>query len=186
MKRRRMTSQFFLSLILCGSTFGQFRFPPVRPFAYPETSSEPPGPSPSAGNLSCYSCSLDFKTGYDSLHPCLGRHGEAVHHDYLVTCGVRDIFCKVERVEVNGILTTLARSCIDTCYYGCRPRGFGIYVETCANCCNTDGCNNFYPIIDVGGAGAELEASAAAFINKKNWNNFLRTVINLLTCILML
>lgn len=61
---------------------------------------------------------------------------------------------QVERTEVGGVLATLVRSCIDTCYYGCRPRGFGIYVEPCASCCETDGCNDFYPQLDDGGAAA--------------------------------
>lgn len=64
---------------------------------------------------------------------------------------------QVERTEVNGVLATLVRQCIDTCYYGCRPKGFGIQVETCANCCQTTGCNNFYPTLDIGGAHSEQE-----------------------------
>ncbi|XP_018012990.1 uncharacterized protein LOC108670051 [Hyalella azteca] len=145
-----------LAFIIIATSSGQFQFdrfgnPIFRPFGFDEPATEAPDPAATVGNLSCFSCSLDFKTGYDSLHPCLGRHGEAVHPDYLVNCGVRDIFCKVERTEINGVLTTLARSCIDTCYFGCRPRGLGIYVEVCAKCCNTDACNDFYPGIDIGG-----------------------------------
>ena len=75
--------------------FGRPSFPGFGQFDYEETTTPSPYPQPTSGNLTCYSCSLDFRSGYDNLNPCLGRHGEKVHPDYLVACGIRDIFCKV-------------------------------------------------------------------------------------------
>ncbi|KAK8397370.1 hypothetical protein O3P69_004827 [Scylla paramamosain] len=99
------------------------------------------------GSLMCYSCKLDFrKAEYDWSHPCLGRHnGLNVSTDYLVPCGPKDLYCKAERMEVNGVLIYLARECTDTCHFGCRPRGFGISYETCSKCCQTSACNHMYP-----------------------------------------
>ncbi|XP_053648064.2 uncharacterized protein [Cherax quadricarinatus] len=100
------------------------------------------------GNLTCYSCKLDFrKAVYQWNHPCLGRHhGMNVSADYLVACGPNDIFCRVERTEVNGVLITLTRECTDVCYFGCRPKGFGISYESCAKCCTIHACNDMYPL----------------------------------------
>ncbi|XP_064097584.1 uncharacterized protein LOC135208959 [Macrobrachium nipponense] len=107
-----------------------------------------PGVVVKKGNISCYSCKLDFrKQEYDMNHPCLGRHnGRNVSDDFLVECGYLDIFCRVERTEVNGILIMLTRECTNTCYYGCRPKGFGINYESCAQCCVTNACNHMYPV----------------------------------------
>ncbi|KAK7084792.1 hypothetical protein SK128_007054 [Halocaridina rubra] len=100
------------------------------------------------GNLSCYTCQLDFrKKQYETNHPCLGRHdGLKVNEDFLVSCGPRDFYCRAERTEVNGVLITLVRECSNVCYYGCRPKGFGISYESCAECCTSHGCNNMYPV----------------------------------------
>ncbi|XP_042867922.1 uncharacterized protein LOC122250527 [Penaeus japonicus] len=99
------------------------------------------------GNLTCYSCKLDFRPrNYQWNHPCLGRHsGHTVDTDYLVTCGPNDRYCRAERTEVNGILILLTRECTDDCYYGCRPKGFGINFESCAQCCDSHACNDMYP-----------------------------------------
>nr|XP_027220417.1 uncharacterized protein LOC113812694 [Penaeus vannamei] len=99
------------------------------------------------GNLTCYSCKLDFRPrNYKWDHPCLGRHsGLPVDTEYLVACGPNDKYCRVERTEVNGILILLTRECTDECYYGCRPKGFGINFESCAQCCNSHACNDMYP-----------------------------------------
>ncbi|CAL4061222.1 unnamed protein product, partial [Meganyctiphanes norvegica] len=115
------------------------------------TTTEPPQPSTSPGPpLQCYSCGLNFRhTGYEYNHPCLGRHnGTTLDPAHIVTCGPRDRYCRVDRTEVNGILTDLTRECTDECFYGCRPKGFGIYIEQCAHCCNTTDCNNMYPTSD--------------------------------------
>ncbi|XP_069157504.1 uncharacterized protein [Procambarus clarkii] len=100
------------------------------------------------GNLTCYSCKLDFrKSPYEWDHPCLGRHnGRNVSDEYLVACGLKDIYCRVERTEVNGVLITLTRECTDVCYFGCRPKGFGISQESCAKCCSIHACNHIYPL----------------------------------------
>ncbi|CAL4143597.1 unnamed protein product, partial [Meganyctiphanes norvegica] len=103
--------------------------------------------------LKCYSCKLDFKkSAYNRTNGCIGQPknftGQTPHlvdPDYLVTCGVKDYYCKVERVEVMNVLVSLSRECTDVCHYGCRPKGFGIHTETCTQCCNTTGCNNGYP-----------------------------------------
>ena len=44
------------------------------------------------------------------------------------------------------MLQILTRECIDDCYYGCRPKGVGVTTETCAECCNENGCNKMYPL----------------------------------------
>ncbi|KAK8397324.1 hypothetical protein O3P69_004787 [Scylla paramamosain] len=99
------------------------------------------------GNLICYSCKLDFrKKDYEKDHPCLGHHGNSnVSEDYAVSCGPNDTFCRVERTEVNGVLTVLRRECTDTCHMSCRLRGFGINNEVCEFCCKYDKCNHMYP-----------------------------------------
>ncbi|XP_027210349.2 uncharacterized protein [Penaeus vannamei] len=99
------------------------------------------------GNLACYSCTLDFrKSEYVWDHPCLGRHRDSeVNKTYLVVCGPNDRYCRAERTEVNGVLVKLTRECSEVCYYGCRPKGFGINSEACAQCCDSNGCNNMYP-----------------------------------------
>ncbi|XP_045128277.1 uncharacterized protein LOC123514415 [Portunus trituberculatus] len=101
----------------------------------------------SGGNLICYSCKLDFrKKDYEKDHPCLGRHGNSrVSEDYAVPCGPNDTFCRVERTEVNGVLTMLRRECTETCHMSCRLRGFGINTEVCEFCCTDDRCNHMYP-----------------------------------------
>ncbi|XP_042211079.1 uncharacterized protein LOC121858626 [Homarus americanus] len=99
------------------------------------------------GNLTCFSCKLDFrKSPYEWSHPCLGRHnGLNVSRDYLVRCGPNDLYCRAERTEVNGVLISLTRECTDICYFGCRPKGFGISSESCAKCCSSNACNDMYP-----------------------------------------
>ncbi|KAG0722391.1 hypothetical protein GWK47_006059 [Chionoecetes opilio] len=98
-------------------------------------------------NLICYSCRLDFrKRAYKKDHPCLGRHGNLrVSEDYAVPCGPNATYCRVERTEVNGVLTMLRRECSQLCYQGCRLRGFGINNEVCEKCCTNNRCNHMYP-----------------------------------------
>nr|XP_045617537.1 uncharacterized protein LOC123770019 isoform X3 [Procambarus clarkii]XP_045617538.1 uncharacterized protein LOC123770019 isoform X3 [Procambarus clarkii] len=102
---------------------------------------------PTPGSLICYSCKLDFrKREYQWDHPCLGHHNNhTVSDDYLVHCGRTDTLCRVERTEVNGILTMLKRECTNICYESCRPKGFGINYELCVQCCDKNGCNSMYP-----------------------------------------
>ncbi|RXG71502.1 hypothetical protein Avbf_11026, partial [Armadillidium vulgare] len=78
----------------------------------PTTTTHPWGKAVES-NLSCYSCRLDFRKGYESDNQCLGRYGAKLHPHFIVNCGPRDIFCRVERTEVNGMLILLTRDCID-------------------------------------------------------------------------
>ncbi|CAL4130430.1 unnamed protein product, partial [Meganyctiphanes norvegica] len=102
---------------------------------------------PEEGGFQCYSCSLDFRlVGYERDNPCLGRHVN-LSQEYIVTCGRKDLFCMAQRTEWNGILIDLSRSCTDECYYGCRPKGYGVAIDHCVECCysNSTACNTMYP-----------------------------------------
>ncbi|XP_042860793.1 uncharacterized protein LOC122246334 [Penaeus japonicus] len=129
------------------SSGGDNILPPPRNLPPPARDDENFLQEVTQGSLACYSCSLDFrKKKYEWDHPCLGRHRDSeVNKTYLVICGPNDRYCRAERTEVNGVLVRLTRECSEVCYYGCRPKGFGINSEACAQCCETNGCNNMYP-----------------------------------------
>ncbi|CAG0904521.1 unnamed protein product [Darwinula stevensoni] len=137
------------------------RHPTVREVMTPANDRSPSDPHPTAtpststtefrlddivpGNLSCFACNLDFREfEYDMDHPCLGRH-TPLDRAYVVRCGIKDRYCKVEVTQVNGVLTQLRRECTEVCYYGCRLRGFGIRNLVCSQCCNRHGCNRDFP-----------------------------------------
>ncbi|KAI0226359.1 hypothetical protein LSAT2_023048 [Lamellibrachia satsuma] len=74
-------------------------------------------------DLWCYECRETYFKKYNVvLSPCLNNLS-------LITvrqCGVLDVYCKVERIDLHLNVMSIERSCSGSCPYGCKFSGYGL------------------------------------------------------------
>lgn len=70
--------------------------PPIPPKPKEECKQKVDNDGVQPGNLTCFSCKVDFRNGtYQWDHDCLSHHGRNVSTSNLVRCGPNDDYCKV-------------------------------------------------------------------------------------------